>query len=442
MKYTMYHKNLPLITFNVDEQGYVDKIFSIQNEKHIHPFLLQNGKLPSKDNYYQLWDNLTRWMEVRGIPASRKNLCSALQSLEVKSSNELAKKSFYLSLTDHYWVAPSELNLQWEKINFFNNTFSEDVGLALFGRLEKEGKINLHSPDNNTQGWLIKKWIIDSNDRFLIKGGSGPEQLEPFNEVLASEILFRLDIKHIDYKLYFENRQHYSICKNFVNENTEMITAAELCEDILDWKTGAVSYEDLKKRCEEYNIDFQEEELTKMFIVDYLVANEDRHLNNFGFLRNSETLEWIGLAPIFDTGTAMFHNLMDFELNPIGLSNQEVQCKPFNKNHLKQLSLFPTIAVLKTLDLEKLNHIGDFYRNLLKRNQRNISESKIEKLSIALDNRLMVLKEIAKGIDNPVITQFKKGEEQFNNKISHDYILKETVDFFIFSELIDKPSGK
>lgn len=50
----MYHKNLPLITFNVDEQGYVDKIFSIQNEKHIHPFLLQNGKLPSKDNYYQL----------------------------------------------------------------------------------------------------------------------------------------------------------------------------------------------------------------------------------------------------------------------------------------------------------------------------------------------------------------------------------------------------
>ena len=39
-----------------------------------------------------------------------------------------------------------------------------------------------------------------------------------------------------------------------------------------------------------------------MFLVDFIIANKDRHYRNFGFLRNSETLEWIGLAPVYDSG--------------------------------------------------------------------------------------------------------------------------------------------
>ncbi len=34
-----------------------------------------------------------------------------------------------------------------------------------------------------------------------------------------------------------------------------------------------------------------------MIVLDYLIANEDRHLNNFGVIRNAETLEWLGFAP-------------------------------------------------------------------------------------------------------------------------------------------------
>ena len=37
-----------------------------------------------------------------------------------------------------------------------------------------------------------------------------------------------------------------------------------------------------------------------MLAADYILANTDRHLGNFGFLRDSETLEWKGLAPIYD----------------------------------------------------------------------------------------------------------------------------------------------
>lgn len=40
--------------------------------------------------------------------------------------------------------------------------------------------------------------------------------------------------------------------------------------------------------------------LDRMIVLDYLIANEDRHLNNFGVLRNAETLEW-SASPRFTT---------------------------------------------------------------------------------------------------------------------------------------------
>jgi hypothetical protein len=37
-------------------------------------------------------------------------------------------------------------------------------------------------------------------------------------------------------------------------------------------------------------------------------VKEDRHYTNFGFVRNAETLEWIGTAPLFDCGASMWYN--------------------------------------------------------------------------------------------------------------------------------------
>lgn len=42
-----------------------------------------------------------------------------------------------------------------------------------------------------------------------------------------------------------------------------------------------------------------------MFIVDFLTMNVDRHLKNFGIIRNVETLKWERVTPIFDTGQSM-----------------------------------------------------------------------------------------------------------------------------------------
>ncbi|OJF75675.1 MAG: hypothetical protein BKP49_10790 [Treponema sp. CETP13] len=442
MKYTMYHKNLPTVTFNLTEKGYIDNILSIENVNHIHPFLLTNGKLDSSDNYYPLYDKILRWMKERNIPASRKNLSSALSTLGVKSTDELALYSFYLSLSDQYWIAPTELHLNWEKINFYKNDFSEDVGKALFGEInQKEIKYNLHSPDPSTNGQLVKKWVIENGERILVKGGSGTEQLEPFNEVLASEICKRLGLEHVEYSLHIENRKHFCKCNNFTTEDTEYITVADICDDIADWKNGFVSYEHFKDRCNLLGIKLDEKELGKMFVVDYLIANEDRHLNNFGFIRNSNDLSWKGLCPIYDSGSSMFYNLSDFELDSkLGLENNKIQCKPFSENYIKQLLLFPLKDCINELHLDNLNDIGTFYKELLQKNQRNISKEKIDKLSSCLQNRVTLLQEIQKArtIKNlPIVASFNSSLKSYDNKSDFTEFLKEK-----YQEAIDNNSFK
>lgn len=398
MKYTLYHKNLSVITFELDENGYVTEIYKVENESHIPIQFLVDGKINDKDGYYALFDKIVRWLISRGVPSSRKNIKTVLAKLNFSNTDELAKVSFYLSLSDQYWAAPTEQNLDWKKINFFTNKFSDDIGALLIDRKPRGNSINIHSPNNTSQGNLKKKWVIQNGKRILVKGGSGTEQLEPFNEVLASEIYKRLGINHIDYELSIWNRKHYSKCQNFINKDTELITVYELCADKATAFDDYISLDDIEKRCELYKIPFDLVELGKMFVVDFIIANVDRHINNFGFIRNANTLEWLGFAPIFDSGTSMFLNFQSFELEKNGQNSSLIESKPFVSNQLEQLKLFPLKEISKQIDLDKLKGIGQFYKDLLNKNQRNVDKEKIEKLSTVLEERVKELKKILGGL--------------------------------------------
>ncbi len=55
---------------------------------------------------------------------------------------------------------------------------------------------------------------------------------------------------------------------------------------------------------ERLEIKGMQQELDQMLAVEYLIVNEDRHQNNFGVLRDADSLEWLGAAPIYDSGTS------------------------------------------------------------------------------------------------------------------------------------------
>ena len=95
--------------------------------------------------------------------------------------------------------------------------------------------------------------------------------------------------------------------------------------------------------------------LDRMLTVDFIIANEDRHFNNFGLIRNAETLEFVGFAPIYDSGTSLCYNRNERQFN-------RYESKPFHKEFIKQAAL---IKNLDWLDADKAASIQDDIKEVL-----------------------------------------------------------------------------
>lgn len=214
--------------------------------------------------------------------------------MELKVSDPclLPEKSLGLSLSDQYWLCPAGSGLLWEKVNFFKNCFSEDVGNILFGNGSGSRRISLVSPDNTSDGWLKKKWKIIDGKRCLLKGGSGATQQEPYNEVLASRIMERLGICHVAYSLLEDGDYPYSLCEDFVTPDTELITAWHMMQRVK--KPNHVSvYRHYLDCCEGVGFDDIRRAVDEMIVLDYIIVNEDCHLNNFGVVRRDVIEQYI-----------------------------------------------------------------------------------------------------------------------------------------------------
>ena len=349
MRYSLMHKNIVVADIEVDEViGGITNIYDVFAPNHlpIGVYSKQNGK-DVVDRYA-----LNQWFADRCIPKHRMDIEEALEVLKF-SARQLVIESWGLSLSDHYWLRPCDNELSntalYENVNFFDNDFSEDVGDILLGLKDSDDDINYWSPDNTTNGNLKKCWRIIDGKRCLFKSGSYPFQQQPFNEVIASRIMDRLGIDHILYTLTWINDEPYSVCEDFVTKDAELISAWQ----IMQLRTKANhenEYLHYVNICKDIGVDIVPE-LDRMIVLDYIIANEDRHFNNFGLLRDVNTLEWLGAAPIFDSGTSLWYNKLTARIPASGII-----CKPFKKTHGEQLKL---VSSLEWFESSKLDGIED-----------------------------------------------------------------------------------
>ena len=349
MRYSLMHKNIVVADIEIDEViGGITNIYDVFAPNHlpIGVYSKQNGK-DVVDRYA-----LNQWFADRCIPKHRMDIEEALEVLKF-SARQLVIESWGLSLSDHYWLRPCDNELSntalYENVNFFDNDFSEDVGDILLGLKEETDDINYWSPDNTTNGNLKKCWRIIDGKRCLLKSGSNPLQQQPFNEVIASRIMDRLGIDHIPYSVTWINDEPYSVCEDFVTKDTELISAWR----IMQLRTKANhenEYLHFVDICSEIGVDIVPA-LDRMIVLDYIIANEDRHFNNFGLLRDANTLEWQGAAPIFDSGTSLWYNR-----NTAQITRNNLTCKPFKKTHGEQLKL---VSSLEWFEASKLDGIED-----------------------------------------------------------------------------------
>ena len=195
MEYTLMHKNVSVLDIDLDEAtSSVRKVITAYRPEH-----LPLGTV-SKDGDVDR-AALNAWWIDRSIPASRSGVRRALEILDLPNTQMLLTRCFGLSLSDQYWVKPQGSDLQWERINFFTNPFSEDIGDVLLGKAADCTAFDFRSPDNTSDGFLKKRWKIIDGKRCLLKTGNNPFMQQPFNEVAATIVARRLGIYHVPYTL-------------------------------------------------------------------------------------------------------------------------------------------------------------------------------------------------------------------------------------------------
>lgn len=210
-----------------------------------------------------------------------------------------------VSLEDAYWIRQPGDRAEWKDVNLFQNQLSLFITeVSLSGnnthyQVEKYSRDRIHTPELTTLGANAKGWIREKDGLYLHKVGK--------NELPASAVLEKLGIRHIS---YFESSQD-EISMYLSDERREWI--AGVGEKVVKSRLftteeqGMVTFEEFRLFCDAYGMNAYREAIKsdtcaymEMQIADYILNNNDRHEQNWGFLMDNQTGKITGYVPLFD----------------------------------------------------------------------------------------------------------------------------------------------
>lgn len=349
MNYFIMRKNDPIALAEFSEDGSMRRY----TQKLANPEL---APLQSKSSSSWLRD----WWKIRAIPIGQGKIASMLAQKGLLGPEEYLLKNLGLSLTDYYWIKPVNSDLTWEDVNLFDNNFSENL---LFTNPESSST-PAYAPNSTLQGQLEKTWAIDANgDRILIKGNRDNLSSESINEVIATE-LHRLQgyDNYTPYELIrIKNKNYdYGCCsKLFTSQKLELISAYAAVTSEKQ-PNGTSSYEHFISVCEKHGMDIKQlrKDMEYQFMTDFILSGRDRHLNNISILRDADTLQFLRLAPIYDSGKCLFVH------TSVPASEKEllsIETQSFASNELKLLSCVTDRSLVDASKLPDPDYIHAMY---------------------------------------------------------------------------------
>lgn len=297
---------------------------------------------------------LNQWWSYRAIPDNRDNLREILSDSKCETAMLYLLKNLALSLSDCYWVCPYELDLKWDKVNIYENrkqtTFSDD-----------EGHVFTNNPNGSLNGALRKEAVYKNGIWELVKYSNSSFGEQSINEAFASFIHEKQQFdNYVKYDVVIKkNRPISCICKFFTSKKVEFLPAYNISE--YNKKPGEISnYEHYILLCRGFGLSENEvrEMLDYQTLTDFVLTNTDRHYSNFGVLRDSESLKFLGLAPIFDSGNSMFYKEC-YKMSAYDILNIPISAMAKNEEHMLE---FVTNKKIVSLDkLPNQDEVARFY---------------------------------------------------------------------------------
>lgn len=135
----------------------------------------------------------------------------------------------------------------------------------------------------------------------------------------------------------------YRIFKHYGYNDDAIVRNQTVCKRI-QWVTDRLN--------EFTNLDLSDY-INRMIVLDFLVGNEDRHLNNFGVIVNRDTGKF-RMAPLFDNGLSLLEHDRRYLGAPFQFSLKKMDGKPFCKSlkraYEESRQMFPEVPKID-LDL-------------------------------------------------------------------------------------------
>lgn len=253
-------------------------------------------------------EGLWRWLSTRAIPQNRRfatQLCRSL-GLSANDRSGILEVSRGLSLNDSYWIVPDGFDGRFADFNLFENGFSSVLAAVAYTGIESDLRgLTPASPELTTNGTLRKAWRIeDDSTRVLYKGSSdpAPEYGEARVEFLASQVARAMGLNAVGYGLSRWDDASVDACS----------TCACFCSPDISYAPQALAFRQSSHAAAtrsylQWGLEHFER-YASMMVFDSLIYNTDRHLTNFGVLRDSHTGAYLECAPVFDNGRSLFFN--------------------------------------------------------------------------------------------------------------------------------------
>ncbi len=277
-EYYLLNKDIMIAKFNVNMRNQVITI-----EK-------QYVELP------EWFGDLDTFIVNRRSPKKRENIEELLRLSGCDTITGFLDISHALSLIDTFWVKEITSNLCWEDVSLYTHPFNEVIAKTAFEGGLHGRQLSTTSPEYGTDGSFAKCWIRENNTIKLLKRGSTGAfnaGLEPYSEFYAGQIISRFTDDFVRYGLRSHNGRMCSVCDIFTSEDYGFLPYAAVDK-------GNSTVVSVLRKMKSLGL---EEEARRMFLIDALILNEDRHKNNFGFIVDNRTQEIQRMAPLFD------HNL-------------------------------------------------------------------------------------------------------------------------------------
>ena len=295
--------------------------------------------------YFQKHTTIENWLEMRAIDSYRGNSRLLKDALNVDFYDDVAAAMKFnaATITDSYWIKLHDDNLCWNDVKFIENNYAE---LALTGNLEDGDILSGRTPELTNIGSFEKCWKIDKyGNWWLYKTGN---IYENFSEIFVNKVGLKLNFDMAYYKL----EDSFVKSKDFTKNgeiNLELMRV--LVDDDDEYNCNFKLLYSIDKSL---SVDY-----IKMIYLDTICYNTDRHTENYGLLRDSNTGKILKLAPNFDNNLALISK--NAKTYSDGFINYFIN---FINSNLKANEIFQQIKPYKLTEKDLDNIISDINLNL------------------------------------------------------------------------------